>query len=157
MKWWNSTAWHFYLEDPFYLGNDALFFESDVSYVLYGNKAVTVVYWPRGWDVQNPRNRRWNIGQSWHWPNKAKSLFNSTIIQLHSSCCSKWMHWLHGFCLSKEQLFKTNNRRRVKMQCRFLPTEGVSHQNFSNSGGFVAHVSAVDFVHLTQQTLRTHV
>ena len=38
------TACHFYLEDPFYLGNDALFFESDVSYVLYGNNHVTIVY-----------------------------------------------------------------------------------------------------------------
>ena len=51
-----TTAWHFYLEDPFYLGNDALFFESDVSYVLYGNNHVTIVYWPRGWGRRGPHN-----------------------------------------------------------------------------------------------------
>ena len=59
-----------------------------------------------------------------------KKRFNSNTTADAFEAALHWLALAACVCLSKKQLFKTLNRRRVKMQCRFLPPEGASCQNF---------------------------
>ena len=59
-----------------------------------------------------------------------KIRFNSNTTADAFEAALHWLALAACVCLSKQQLFKTLNRRRVRMQCRFLPPEGASCQNF---------------------------
>ena len=49
-----------------------------------------------------------------------KIRFNSNTTADAFEAALHWLALAAWVCLSKQQLFKTLNRRRVKMQCRFL-------------------------------------
>ena len=106
--------------------------------------------------MQNPCNHRRNIGRSWHWPNKAKSLFNSNNFNFTAAAAPSDCTGCMGFACQKSSCSKQSIEEGLRCSADFYHQRELLDRIFKNSSEFVMHVSAVDFAHFTQPPLRSY-